>query len=297
MVYFYTEPISKFENRFSISHVDLGVYSMPKESPLGQKTVYIETYSPELLYPIPRSLARDKLSFGNDLPFSGVDIWTGYEISWLDLKGKPVIAMADFTFFCTSPNVIESKSFKLYLNSFNQSRYSSFEEVKEIMQKDLSAASGADMTLDLYPMSELKVLSLEELPGVCIDDLDIETDAYEVNTNFLNTTSKQVKEVLYTDLLKSNCLATGQPDWGSVLIHYSGPQIDREGLLKYFISFRRHSGFAEHCVEQIYHDILNKCRPEQLTVYARYTRRGGLDINPFRSNFEKAPPNARLFRQ
>jgi 7-cyano-7-deazaguanine reductase len=270
---------------------------MLKESPLGQSTVYVETYSPDQLYPIPRTLARDKLSFGSDLPFDGIDIWSGYEISWLNLKGKPEIAMANFIFPCTSPNVVESKSFKLYLNSFNQSRFSSYEEVKNIMQQDLSEAAGAQISVDLFPVSQLKALTLEEFNGICLDTLDIETDVYEVNTEFLTTTEETTTEILYTNLLKSNCLATGQPDWGSVYIHYTGSKIDHAGLLKYFISFRRHAGFAEHCVEQIYHDILTLCRPQCLTVYGRYTRRGGLDINPFRSNFEKAPVNIRQFRQ
>jgi len=270
---------------------------MLKESPLGQSTVYVETYSPEQLFPIPRTLARDKLSFGTDFPFSGVDIWNGYEISWLNLKGKPEIAIAEYTFPCTSPNVIESKSFKLYLNSFNQSRFETYEEVKNIMQKDLSRAAGADISVILFPVSQLKSHMLEEFPGKCLDILDIETDTYEVNTNFLVTSHETVTEILYTNLLKSNCLATGQPDWGSVYIHYTGPQINHEGLLKYIISFRRHAGFAEHCVEEIYHDILMRCNPERLTVYGRYTRRGGLDINPFRSNFEEATTNIRQFRQ
>lgn len=270
---------------------------MLKESPLGKTTVYIENYSPEQLYPISRSIARNKLSFGDKFPFEGVDIWTGYEISWLNTKGKPEIAMAEFHIPCMTPNVIESKSFKLYLNSFNQSTYASFEEVKSIMTKDLSEAAGSQIRVHLFPPSELNDRHLGEFTGICLDDLDIETDVYHVNPDFLTTSSEHVTEKVYTNLLKSNCLATGQPDWGSAYIHYSGPKIDHEGLLKYIISFRKHSGFHEHCVEQIYHDILKRCQPEQLTVYARYTRRGGLDINPFRSNFETAPANQRHIRQ
>lgn len=270
---------------------------MLKESPLGQRTVYVETYSPDQLFPIPRTLARDKISLPTKLPFDGIDIWSGYEISWLNLKGKPEIAMAEFSFPCTSPNVIESKSFKLYLNSFTQSHFESFAHVKDIFEKDLSKAAGSNVIVDLFPVSALKIRSLEKFSGVCLDTLDVETNVYEVNKNFLTTSPVQVEETVYTDLLKSNCLATGQPDWGSVLIRYSGPKINHEELLKYFISYRRHAGFAEHCVEQIYYDILTKCKPKQLTVYGRYTRRGGLDINPFRSNFEKAPLNTRQFRQ
>lgn len=273
---------------------------MLKESPLGQSTIYIETYSPDLLFPISRTLARDKTGISIRLPFTGIDLWNGYEISWLNLNGKPEIAMAEFSFPCTSPNVIESKSFKLYLNSFNQSHFESIHHVQDIIQNDLSKAAGSPIAVDLFPLSNLKKRTLEEFTGICLDTLDVKTDVYDVNKKFLTTTSDSlVEEVLYTNLLKSNCLATGQPDWGSVRIHYVGPTINREGLLKYFISFRRHAGFAEHCVEQIFSDILTECNPERLTVYGRYTRRGGLDINPFRTNFEKSPLNLniRQFRQ
>jgi 7-cyano-7-deazaguanine reductase len=271
---------------------------MPKESPLGKNTVYVETYSPELLFPIPRTFARDKIGIDSgNIPFMGVDIWTGYEISWLNLKGKPEIAMGEFFFPCTSPNVVESKSFKLYLNSFNQSQFESIKHVQETIRKDLSIAIESNIDLHLFPLLHSDQPRLKEFSGICLDSLDIETDVYEVNKEFLGTTPVFVEETLYTNLLKSNCLATGQPDWGSVQIQYSGPKIDHKGLLKYFISFRRHAGFAEHCVEQFYYDIMNKCSPEHLSVYGRYTRRGGLDINPFRSNFENNPKNIRQIRQ
>lgn len=270
---------------------------MLKESPLGQATIYTETYSPELLFPIPRRLARDKTGISEKVPFHGIDIWNGYELSWLNSKGKPEIAMAEFTFSSATLNVIESKSFKLYLNSFNQSRFPSFDEVQTIMENDLSKAACGEVKVHLFKPDHLKNPTLHQFTGVCLDSLDIETDTYEVNTDFLKTTPNDVEEILYTNLLKSNCLATGQPDWGSVYVNYSGPKIDMEGLLKYFISFRRHAGFAEHCVEEIFCDILEKCAPKNLSVYARYTRRGGLDINPFRSNFQQAPENLRQFRQ
>lgn len=268
-----------------------------KESPLGQKTVYVQTYTPDLLFPIPRRLARDKIGVDEKFSFRGEDLWTGYELSWLNLKGKPEIAMGEFVFPCSSPNVVESKSFKLYLNSFNQSRFESIEHVQKVIQSDLSQASGATVDVNIFFPNRLKMRALGHFSGCCLDSLDIETDTYDVEPNFLTATSEVVEEVLYTDLLKSNCLATGQPDWGSVLIHYEGPKINHEGLLKYLISFRGHSGFAEHCVEQIYYDILQRCSPNKLTVYGRYTRRGGLDINPFRSNFENPPNNLRHLRQ
>lgn len=270
---------------------------MLEQSPLGKATVYIETYSPDLLFPISRTLGRNKLGLGPSLPFHGMDVWNGYEISWLGPKGKPEIALGEFSFPCTSPHVIESKSFKLYLNSLNQSRFASLEEVQKAIQKDLSDASESSVTVKLFPLSRLKTKSLEDFNGICLDTLDITTDVYETNKGFLVTRPNYVEETLYSDLLKSNCLATGQPDWGSVLIRYAGPKIDHEGLLKYIISFRRHAGFHEHCVEEIFHNILTCCHPDKLSVYARYTRRGGLDINPFRSNFEKTFTNTRQTRQ
>jgi 7-cyano-7-deazaguanine reductase len=270
---------------------------MLKESPLGQNTVYVETYTPDLLYPVPRTLARNKTGISHPLPFEGVDIWNAYEISWLNSKGKPEIALAKLSFSCHSPNIVESKSLKLYLNSFNQTYFESAESVKKTIENDLTKIIQDHVTVELYSSAQFKQKSLVEFSGICLDLLDIETNTYQVEPEFLMTESRKVEETVYSDLLKSNCLATGQPDWGSVFIHYFGPKIDHRGLLKYLISFRNHNGFAEHCVEQIFNDITLQCRPEQLTVYARYTRRGGLDINPFRSNFEKAPSNLRQIRQ
>lgn len=270
---------------------------MVKESPLGKPTSYVETYSPDLLFPIPRTLARDKLGIFKTFSFHGGEIWNAYELSWLGPKGKPVIGAAEFYFPCDTPNIIESKSFKLYLNSFNQTAFSSFDEVKDTLERDLKNAVQGDATVSLFRPEELAFISNNDLSEICLDDLDIEIDQYSVNPSFLKIGSPIVQEKLSSYLLKSNCLATGQPDWGSLHIHYAGPKIDHEGLLKYIISFRRHSGFAEHCVEQIYYDLLTHCQPEKLTVYARYTRRGGLDINPWRSNFETNISNKRHHRQ
>lgn len=269
---------------------------MLKDCPLGQTTVYIETYAPDLLYPVPRTLARDKTGIVK-LPFSGVDIWNAFEISWLNTKGKPEIALAELFFPCESPNIVESKSLKLYFNSFNQTKFESFEQVQQIIENDLKKIIEKDVAVLLYSHAFFETMPLGVFSGICLDDMDVEIDTYKVNPDFLTSTAEKHEETLYTNLFKSNCLATGQPDWGSVLIRYSGNKIDREGLLKYLISFRSHSGFAEHCVEQIFHDLMNKCSPEKLTVYARYTRRGGLDINPFRSNFEEPMSNIRHVRQ
>lgn len=270
---------------------------MLEESLLGKKTEYISSYTPSLLFPYARKLGREINGIPTPLPFKGIDIWNGFEISWLNLKGKPEIAIGEFFFPSSTPNLIESKSFKLYLNSFNQSVFNSFERVQNTIQKDLSQACGGPVEVGLIPPAKFQYQKLKDFSGTLLDILDIEVRDYEVNADLLSSSSIHVEETLISHLLKSNCLATGQPDWASLIIRYSGPKIDHEGLLKYIISYRNHSGFHEHCVELMFWDILQRCRPERLTVYARYTRRGGLDINPFRSNFEGCPLNIRLPRQ
>ncbi len=264
---------------------------------LGKKTAYVEYYAPDLLFPVPRSLARQKTGIQEPYLYDGEDIWNGFELSWLNPKGKPQIALAEFIFPCHSPYIVESKSFKLYLNSFNQTNFPSIEEVQSVLQKDLSQTVQADVKVQVYYPSQKIGQTLTEFKGTYLDDLDIVTDSYEVNPSFLRVGQEIAQETLFSNLLKSNCMATGQPDWGSLLIRYKGKKIDHEGLLKYIVSYRRHIGFAEHCVEQIFQDIMQACAPEYLTVYARYTRRGGLDINPYRSNFEKKIDNQQHFRQ
>jgi 7-cyano-7-deazaguanine reductase len=267
--------------------------------PLGKATVYTSEYDPDLLCPVPRRLKRDEIGIGRDLPFSGFDLWNAYELSWLTPKGKPVVAMGEFRVPCESENLIESKSFKLYLNSLNQTRFESFEQVRLVLAEDLSRAAGASVDVRLMEC-EGAAGGIATLPGRCIDDLDIEVSGYRLDPSLLEEAANSggiVEEALHSHLLKSNCLVTGQPDWGSVLIRYKGPQIAPEPLLRYIISFRRHNEFHEQCVERIFADLMRACRPEKLTVYARYTRRGGLDINPFRSNFEEEVENLRLARQ
>lgn len=270
---------------------------MLEKSPLGQTTVYVENYAPDLLFPVKRELARIKTGIVEPLIFTGIDTWNAFELSWLNSSGKPEIALAELTFPCSSAYLIESKSLKLYFNSFNQTRFDSFETVAAVIESDLTKAVQEKIAVKLYKHDYFENVELKNLTGICLDAQDITADVYEVEPNFLQASSEKAEEALYTNLFKSNCLATGQPDWGSVWIHYSGNKIDHAGLLKYFISFRRHSGFAEHCTEQIFYDLMQKCAPEKLSVYVRYTRRGGLDINPFRSNFEKSPPNIRQIRQ
>ncbi|MDX3773243.1 NADPH-dependent 7-cyano-7-deazaguanine reductase QueF [Chromatiaceae bacterium AAb-1] len=266
---------------------------------LGKATEYTDTYSPALLQPVPRTLGRDALGLTQQLPFSGQDIWHGYELSWLNSKGKPVVALATFIVPCDSPNLIESKSFKLYLNSFNQTRFDDLSIVYHHLKQDLSACAGMPVQVTLHNVNELQTFQPTWLPGHCIDEQDIEISQYRYDPDLLKKSAKnEIKEErLHSHLLKSNCLITSQPDWASVFIHYRGPAIDHESLLRYLISFRGHNEFHEQCVERIFCDIQRQCQPEFLTVYARYTRRGGLDINPFRSSKPYDIPFMRLTRQ
>ncbi len=269
---------------------------------LGQNTPYKESYDPSLLQAVPRSLNRNDLDILPDdpLPFTGYDIWTLYELSWLNSKGLPQVAIGEVRLPITSPNIIESKSFKLYLNSFNQTSFSSWQIVVDTLAKDLSACAGADVDVTILPLKEFTKNPIEAMLGENIDDQDIEINSYEFDPNYLidATEEEWVTETLNSDLLKSNCLITHQPDWGSVRISYKGKKIDREKLLRYIVSFRQHNEFHEQCVERIFTDIMKYCQPELLTVYARYTRRGGLDINPYRTNMGKTPSeNNRLARQ
>jgi len=254
-----------------------------QSAPLGKKSTYINTYSPELLFPLPRQPKRDEIKITGDLPFRGMDIWTGFELSWLNPKGKPMVALSEVIFPCESPFLAESKSQKLYLNSFNNSKFESLDEVRNIIEKDLSKACQAPVQVKLLRLDEASH-SITTLGGKCLDELDIECVSYLPDPSTLSTSGETVEEKVHTNLLKSNCLVTGQPDWGSVEISYRGKKIDHEGLLKYIVSLRDHNEFHEQCVERIFCDIQRICRPEWLTVYARYTRRGGLDINPYRTN-------------
>ncbi len=264
---------------------------------LGKVTQYKETYSPELLQAVPRSMNREELDLLGPLPFTGVDRWNGYELSWLNSKGKPNVAIMRCEVPVDSTNLIESKSFKLYLNSFIQSHFISFDHVQETITKDLSQCAGAQVQVTLFSPSDFKQMQIGEFQAINIDHLDIHIDQYHLDSSALITEDEQVEEYLTSDLLKSNCLITNQPDWATVFIRYQGSKINHAGLLRYLISFRQHNEFHEQCVERIFCDILAKCQPTKLTVYARYTRRGGLDINPFRSNFESIYPETRLARQ
>ncbi|AWP92791.1 NADPH-dependent 7-cyano-7-deazaguanine reductase QueF [Bordetella holmesii] len=276
------------------------------DAPLGHNVAYPSEYDASLLFPIPRSDNRAALGLdrmqalpGSALPFHGTDIWNAYELSWLDAKGKPRIAMASFRLPANSPNIIESKSFKLYLNSFNQTRLSNAQALRERLETDLSAAAGSPIEMDFILPQRFDELRIAELGGTNLDKQDVEIEHYEPRPELLRcSVGDVVQETLVSRLLKSNCPVTGQPDWGSVQITYRGRPMDHAALLKYIVSFRQHAEFHEHCAERIFCDLMRACEPEELTVYARYTRRGGLDINPWRSNIPGvAPVDTRTARQ
>lgn len=257
-------------------------------------------HSRELLRTIPRAEGRSRLGIGATLPFSGVDLWNSYELSWLNARGKPVAATGEFSFPATSPGLIESKSLKLYLNSFSGTRYASMDAVRSILQRDLTDASGAQAEVRIHDVATAEPGAPSHLPGRCIDGLGVEISVYDLDPTLLSDSTEgddPVVEALHSNLFKSNCPVTGQPDWASILVRYRGTRIREAPLLAYLVSYRNHAEFHEQCVERVFMDINEHCRPEALTVYARYTRRGGLDINPFRSNFEDAPENVRLPRQ
>lgn len=262
----------------------------PQDSSLGHEVAYPSHYDAGLLFPIPRAAGRTEIGIADGaLPFIGHDRWHAYEISWLDARGKPCVATATFTVPCASPNLVESKSLKLYLNSLNAERFNSEEAVRERIALDLSARAGADV----WVVFGLPAMVAAD-PGESIDALDIDIDDYGPPNpgHLLADAAQRVEESLTSQLLKSNCPVTGQPDWASVVFSYRGPRLDRAGLLRYLVSFRDHSGFHEQCVERMFHDVMARCRPQALSIEARYTRRGGLDINPWRATKGFPPPAA-----
>lgn len=265
---------------------------------LGQATEYPDGYDASLLQPIPRVFGRDALGLDEEapLPFHGVDLWTHYELSWLDAGGKPVVAIGEIRVPVTSPALIESKSLKLYFNSLNFERFATPAGFVDRVEADLSEAAGAAVSLSLLPAGA--ALQMEAFPGRCLDDLALTCDSFEPDPGLLRSNPDEfVDEVWHSHLLRSNCPVTDQPDWASVLIHYRGPRIDPTSLLAYLVSYRRHADFHEQCVERIFCDLRQHAGAVALSVYARYTRRGGLDINPFRSDFEQLLGSLRTPRQ
>ena len=279
----------------------------PEQSTLGKTTGYPDQYDPSLLFPLARLPKRQEIGIVSDLPFMGADLWTAYELSWLNLRGKPQVALMQCVVPCESPNIIESKSLKLYLGSFSGSRFSDATDVQARLRADLGHALWGEKTsgnaavgIRLIAPEDFDRQAIAELDGLSLDRLDIECTHYTPAPQLLTAAfdEQPVAEVLTSRLLKSNCLVTGQPDWGSVQISYSGPQIDQGGLLQYLVSFRNHHEFHEQCVERIFMDVWSRCRPSRLAVYARYTRRGGLDINPFRTSYpQPLPAQVRTARQ
>ena len=271
--------------------------STPEQSPLGKVTAWPDRYDASLLFAIERSAARSELGIGAALPFIGCDLWTAYELAWLDARGKPCVGIAAFRVPAASPQLIESKSLKLYLNSYAMARIEATDALRERIAHDLSRAAGADVGVSILPAVD--AMPLVELEGECIDELALDIDDYgPPNPDVLRVHEDGADEALVSHLFRSNCPVTGQPDWASVQLRYRGPRIDREGLLRYLVSFRSHNGFHEQCVERIFRDVMACCRPDALSVQARYTRRGGLDINPWRATPGFAePPPTRTARQ
>ena len=282
----------------------------PEQSQLGKSSAYMDQYDASLLVPLPRAGKRAEIGIDGAQPFFGADMWTAFELSWLNLRGKPQVALVHFTIPCESLNIVESKSFKLYLNSFNNTRFEDADAVKARLRADITEAvwrkggeavkAPSTVGVTIVGADQFDREPVHELDGLNLDRLDIECTQYTPAPELLTVTPDEqpVSEVFVSNLLKSNCLVTGQPDWGSVQISYSGDQIEQGGLLQYIVSYRDHNEFHEQCVERIFMDIWTRCKPTKLTVSARYTRRGGLDINPFRTSHPQAlPRNVRTARQ
>ncbi len=266
--------------------------------PLGRETGYPDKYAPDALCEIPRATSRGALGIAEPLPFKGVDTWNAWDLTWLDKHGRPAVATAEILVPADSPNLIESKSLKLYLNSFSMHRFESADAVAETMRGDLGDCAGAGVTIRVTPLQASEARRVSRLAGRCIDDEDIDSVDEDVNTDHLRANARSVvREDLHSHLLRSLCPVTAQPDIGSLQISYRGPEIDRAGLLRYVVSYRQHQDFHESCVERMFVEILERCEPESLSVHALYQRRGGIDINPFRSNVAERPRRLRLWRQ
>jgi len=269
-----------------------------RKSPLGHATTYADAYDARLLFAVDRKPLRDELGLSDPLPFRGVDRWNAYELSWLDENGKPEIAIASFDVPAHSPRIVESKSVKLYLTAYNLTRFADRDAVAATIARDIGAATGAHVAAKLVAPERFGALSIGQPRGESLDASPATFDKYEPTPDALACAGEPADETLHTQLFRSVCPVTGQPDYASVEIAYRGRRIDRAGLLRYLVSFRRHPGFHEHCVERIFTDVWRRCSPQRLAVYARFTRRGGVDINPYRtSGDEPPPPEARHARQ
>ena len=272
---------------------------MAQESPLGKDTDYVATYTPSLLFSMQRAEARQPMGLeAGALPFRGVDVWTCYEFSWLNERGKPEVGAVRIQVLCDSETIVESKSLKLYLNSFAHTEFPGRADVLRTLTADLSLAFRAPVLVDLVSIAQLPRAD-GRLPGTCLDSLDLSARQYERQPELLAVESRTVhtRETVHSHAFRSICPVTAQPDWGSVMIQYAGHPIDHASLLKYLISYRNEPGFHEATIEQIFVDIRRRCGPDQLTVYGCFLRRGGIDINPYRSTLDEQPPELRLPRQ
>lgn len=269
-----------------------------QESLLGVQASYPKKYNSALLHPIPRKKGRTSIGINTDI-FYGADIWNAYEVSWLDLKGKPIVAAVQIIFQCNTKNIVESKSLKLYFNSMNQAKFESKDKFLSLIKADITSCAEGEVKITIYDLEDLCDQGLSTFSGILLDNLDVSIDTYYPDPTLLVTSNAKnsVMETLFSHLLKTNCPVTNQPDWATLMIRYKGKPIDKSSLLKYIVSYRNQQDFHEQCVERIYQDILTICRPHELKVYARYTRRGGLDINPYRSSKISSPPIARISRQ
>jgi len=280
-----------------VSGADVGPAELA-DAPLGHATGYPDAYAPALLYGIARAPQRQALGIGDALPFDGADVWTAYDLTWLDPRGRPHVGIATLEVPAASPRIVESKSMKLYLGSFAQTRFDAAGDVTAAITHDLTAATGAPVRVVLDRPAQVAGMVLRELDGIDLDTLDVACTAYDVDATLLAAGDGQVAETLRTDLFRSMCPVTGQPDLGSLRIAYEGAPLDRPALVRYLVSYRCHPGFHEHCVERIFMDVKRRCAPTKLTVEARFTRRGGLDINPFRTDAgASVPANVRTARQ
>ncbi|EKF72780.1 7-cyano-7-deazaguanine reductase [Alcanivorax hongdengensis A-11-3] len=270
-----------------------------KDTPLGRTSEYSDEYMPALLCPVPRWDARESLELDDtNLPFHGSDLWTAYELSWLNEKGKPLVALAELRIPCFSPNIVESKSLKLYLNSFANSRFDSQDAVRTAIEKDVSQIVGVPIEVLIFSLADAANIPPWEDRGQCVDTLDVGFEHYDYRPELLLADQgAEQNGQLYSHLLRSHCPVTNQPDWATVVVRYTGRAISPASFLRYVVSLRNHQGFHEQIIEQMYMDLMRQCQPRHLTVYGRFTRRGGIDINPFRSNFEQALPNRRTVRQ
>ncbi|MGI9260547.1 MAG: NADPH-dependent 7-cyano-7-deazaguanine reductase QueF [Woeseiaceae bacterium] len=266
-------------------------------NPLGQSAEYPQEYAPEVLFAIPRTESRATLGIDADLPFQGSDIWNAWDFTWLDNRGQPVAGTASFSIDADSPNIVESKSLKLYLGSFAMTRYEDGVDIVKALYDDLTKLTGLPVSVAIDSNFDENVRVIEQLPGQNIDKQPMTRWSDEVDPELLRAADETVTETLHTNLLRSLCPVTGQPDIGSLMIHYRGPRIDRSSLIDYIVSFRQHEDFHETCVERMFLDIKEHCGPDELTVYACYNRRGGIDINPFRTDFGDEPPIGRFWRQ